>query len=88
MGTSPFQMGLPHSKWELETGGFGCRMTMALGNTPATQGQSQYKIKSGLGLAIFKNSASAASFISIESILHKILFPNSRSLIGFGISME
>jgi hypothetical protein len=39
-----------------QTGGFGCRMTMALGNTPATQGQSQYKIKSGLGLAIFKNS--------------------------------
>tara|TARA_R100001594_G_scaffold6702_1_gene18876 strand:- start:171 stop:824 length:654 start_codon:yes stop_codon:yes gene_type:complete len=39
-----------------QTGGFGLRMTMALGNTPATQGQSQYKIKSGLGLAIFKNS--------------------------------
>ena len=39
-----------------QTGGFGLRMTMALGNTPATQGQSQYKIKSGLGLAIFKNN--------------------------------
>ena len=39
-----------------QTGGFGLRMTMALGNTPATQGQSQYKIKSGLGKDIFKNS--------------------------------
>ena len=39
-----------------QTGGFGLRMTMALGNTPATQGQSEYKIKSGLGIGIFKNN--------------------------------
>ena len=36
--------------------GFGCRMTMALGNSPATQGQSEYKIKSGLGVGIYKNN--------------------------------
>jgi len=39
-----------------QTEGFGLRMTMATGNTPATQGQSEYKIKSGLGVGIFKNN--------------------------------
>ena len=39
-----------------QTEGFGCRMTMTTGNTPATQGQSEYKIKSGLGVGIFKNN--------------------------------
>jgi hypothetical protein len=29
---------------------------MTLGNTPATSGQSEYKIKSGLGVGIFKNN--------------------------------
>ena len=38
------------------TVGFGLRTTMALGNTPATSGQSEYKIKSGLGVGIFKNN--------------------------------
>ena len=37
-----------------QTEGFGLRMTMATGNTPATQGQSEYKIKSGLGVGIYK----------------------------------
>ena len=37
-----------------QTEGFGCRMTMATGNTPATQGQSEYKIESGLGVGIYK----------------------------------
>jgi hypothetical protein len=39
-----------------QTEGFGCRMTMATGNTPATQGQSEYKIESGLGVGIYKNN--------------------------------
>ena len=39
-----------------QTEGFGCRMTMVLGNTPATQGQSEYKIESGLGVGIYKNN--------------------------------
>jgi len=39
-----------------QTAGFGCRSTMTVGNTPATQGQSQYKIKSGLGVGIFQNN--------------------------------
>ena len=36
------------------TTGFGLRTVMTLGNTPATSGQSEYKIKSGLGVGIFK----------------------------------
>ena len=39
-----------------QTEGFGCRMTMTTGNTPATQGQSEYKIESGLGVGIYKNN--------------------------------
>ena len=37
------------------TVGFGFKSTMAVGNTPATQGQSEYKIKSGTAKGIFKN---------------------------------
>ena len=37
------------------TTGFGFRSTMTVGNTPATQGQSEYKIKSGTAKGIFKN---------------------------------
>ena len=32
------------------------RTVMTVGNTPATSGQSEYKIKSGLGVGIFKNN--------------------------------
>ena len=39
-----------------QTEGFGLRMTMTTGNTPATQGQSEYKIESGLGVGIYKNN--------------------------------
>ena len=38
------------------TTGFGLRTIMTVGNTPATSGQSEYKIKSGLGVGIFKNN--------------------------------
>ena len=38
------------------TVGFGLRTTTTVGNTPATSGQSNYKIKSGLGVGIFKNN--------------------------------
>ena len=37
------------------TTGFGFVPVMALGNTPATSGESKYKIKSGLGVAICQN---------------------------------
>ena len=37
------------------TTGYGFRAIEVLGNTPATQGQSQYAIKSGLGVRILKN---------------------------------
>ena len=39
----------------LNTQGYGCRAIETLGNTPATQGQSKYPIKSGLGVRILKN---------------------------------
>ena len=38
------------------TTGFGLRMAMRLGNTPSIEGQSKYKIKSGLGGGIFKGN--------------------------------
>ena len=37
------------------TTGFGFVPVMTLGNTPATSGESKYKIKSGLGVAIVQN---------------------------------
>ena len=39
-----------------KTEGFGLRPVMTLGNTPATSGQSNYKIESGLDVGIFKNN--------------------------------
>ena len=39
----------------LQTTGYGFRAIEVLGNTPATQGQSKYPIKSGLGVRILKN---------------------------------
>ena len=39
----------------LQTTGYGCRAIETLGNTPATQGQSKYPIKSGLAVRILKN---------------------------------
>ena len=38
------------------TTGFGLRMAMRLGNTPSIEAQSKYKIKSGLGVGIFKGN--------------------------------
>ena len=38
------------------TTGFGFRTSMTLGNTPANSGQSEYKIKSNLGVGIFQNN--------------------------------
>ena len=38
------------------TVGFGFRMSPTLGNTPATSGQSEYKIESGLDVGIFQNN--------------------------------
>ena len=38
------------------TSGFGLRMAMRLGNSPAISGQSKYAIKSGLGVGIFKGN--------------------------------
>jgi hypothetical protein len=38
------------------TTGFGLRMIERLGNTPATSGQSEYLVKSGLGVGIYKGN--------------------------------
>ena len=38
------------------TSGFGLRVAMKLGNSPAISGQSKYAIKSGLGVGIFKGN--------------------------------
>ena len=51
------------------TTGFGLRTVTTVGNTPATSGQSEYKIKSGLGVGIFKNnpvSLQDASFATTD----------------------
>ena len=39
----------------LQTQGYGCKAVEVLGNGPATQGQSKYRILSGLGVRILKN---------------------------------
>ena len=39
----------------LQTQGYGCKAVEVLGNGPATQGQSRYRILSGLGVRILKN---------------------------------
>ena len=39
----------------LHTQGYGCKAIEVLGNGPATQGQSKYRILSGLGVRILKN---------------------------------
>ena len=39
-----------------QTAGFGFRQAPTVGSTPATGGQAEYKIKSGLGVGIFQNN--------------------------------
>ena len=38
-----------------QTAGFGFRQAPTVGSTPATGGQAEYKVKSGLGIGIFPN---------------------------------
>ena len=53
------------------TVGFGFRSTMTVGNTPATQGQSEYKIKSGTAKGIFLKMTPCLSKIQVET---KVIF--------------
>ena len=39
-----------------QTAGFGFRQAPTVGSTPATGGQAEYKVKSGLGVGIFQNN--------------------------------
>ena len=39
-----------------QTGGFGFRQAPTVGSTPATGGQAEYMVKSGLGVGIFRNN--------------------------------
>ena len=38
------------------TGGFGLRAVMTVGNTPATSGQSEYPVQTAPGVALFKGN--------------------------------
>ena len=55
------------------TTGFGLRTVTTVGNTPATSGQSEYKIKSGLGVGIFKNNPVSLQDASgeVDAIIEK-----------------
>ena len=57
------------------TTGFGARASLTLGNTPATSGQSKYKIKSGLGKNIHNHAPVSLQYSDgdtsyIEDITH------------------
>jgi hypothetical protein len=52
------------------TVGFGLRAVMAVGNTPATSGQSNYKIKSGLGVGIFKRSQHLSRMLLVIKVIY------------------
>ena len=39
-----------------QTSGFGFRQAPTVGSTPATGGQAEYMVKSGLGIVIFQNN--------------------------------
>ena len=43
------------------TTGFGLRAVMTVGNTPATSGQSEYKIQTAPGVANFSNKGDPMS---------------------------
>ena len=47
-----------------QTGGFGFRQAPTVGSTPATGGQAEYKIKSGLGVGIFQNNPISQQYTS------------------------
>ena len=38
------------------TGGFGLRAVMTVGNSPATSGQSEYPVQTAPGVALFKGN--------------------------------
>ena len=44
--------------------GFGFRQAPTVGSTPATGGQAEYKIKSGLGVGIYKNNPVSLQYTS------------------------
>ena len=55
------------------TTGFGFRTSMTLGNTPANSGQSEYKIKSGLGVGIFQNNPVSLQILLEIKVTYKML---------------
>ena len=54
------------------TTGFGLRTVTTVGNTPATSGQSEYKIKSGLGVGIFKNNPVSFMMQLVTKVIYKM----------------
>ena len=49
------------------TTGFGARASLTLGNTPATSGQSKYKIKSGLGKNIHDHAPVSYTHLTLPT---------------------
>jgi hypothetical protein len=47
-----------------QSGGFGFRQAPTVGSTPATGGQAEYKIYSGLGVGIYKNNPVSLQYTS------------------------
>ena len=47
-----------------QTAGFGFRQAPTVGSTPATGGQAEYKVKSGLGIGIFQNNPVSQQYTS------------------------
>ena len=71
------------------TSGFGLRMAMRLGNTPAIAGQSKYAIKSGLGVGIFKgNPASIQSTGSDQGFIQDAGFSTMDDGTDGGIDFD
>ena len=56
------------------TSGFGLRMAMRLGNTPAIGGQSKYAIKSGLGVGIFKGNPASIQLAGDTGFIQESAF--------------
>jgi len=69
------------------TTGFGFRTSMTLGNTPATSGQSEYKIKSGLGVGIFQNYTNASHALMVGVFNGAFYIDNSTSKPTFANSV-
>ena len=68
----------------LNTQGYGCKAIEVLGNGPATQGQSKYRILSGLGVRILKNEPIGPQDSSGDDGYMQSLAPATMDATGTG----